>query len=85
MSGGGSILSMIISQSNNRKLLRRKIIFEKGRQLDDPEMTTYKSPHRPLEVKHLSDSELNTVREKVMEQNKRNLQKAITIDRKSVV
>ena len=56
MSGGGSILAMVVSISNNKKLLRRKSVFEKGRKLDDPEMTTYKNRHRPIEVKHLSDS-----------------------------
>ncbi len=79
MSGGGSILAMVVSISNNKKLLRRKSVFEKGRKLDDPEMTTYKNRHRPIEVKHLSDSELKTIREKIKAQKKRNHRKAITI------
>lgn len=79
MSGGGSILAMVVSLSNNKKLLRRKSVFEKGRQLDDPEMTTFKNRHRPIEVKHLSDSELKTIREKIMVQKKRSHRKAIKI------
>lgn len=79
MPGGGSILSMVVSLRNNNKMLRRKNIFEKGRRMDDPEMTTYKSRHRPIEEKHLSESELNIIREKVREQNKKRLRKSIKV------
>ena len=79
MPGGGSILGMINSLSNNRKLLRKKNLFEKGRQLDDPDMTSFESQHRPAEYRHLPESELIAFRKKLHEQYKRKHRKTIAI------
>jgi tetratricopeptide (TPR) repeat protein len=57
MGGEGSMLHMILSYRNNRKLRSKKTIFEKEKTFGESTTTT-NAAHKEIKVKHLSPDEI---------------------------
>jgi len=69
--GGGSIQGMITSLKNNKKLLRSKKLFSKERNFLNTKKENLKATEGKLEFKEASKEELERVRNRIINQRKK--------------
>jgi len=72
MPGEGSILGMIISYRENMRLRKKSRIFSKKDYFDQVDLRTLSNSHLQLDVRKLSEEELNIYKEKAIRSRKRN-------------